>query len=138
MNHSFVRFLVVGVLNTLVGLSAIYVFMHAFSVPYWGATFLGNAIGACVSYVLNRTFTFQSKATYGKSIVRFALVIFICYVVAYFLGSKLATWAFALWLPRFDARDVAVLLGTGFYTILNYIGQRWFVFSQASEEKMRA
>ncbi|MDP4103968.1 MAG: GtrA family protein [Bacillota bacterium] len=48
MNHSFVRFLLVGVVNTIVGLSSMYLFLHGFSFSYWVSTFLGYVIGACV------------------------------------------------------------------------------------------
>src|SRR5947209_2726841 len=83
--HSFIRFLLVGVINTVVGLSAMYLFLHGFSLSYWASTFIGNIIGACVSYFLNRTFTFKSSTAVGKSMVRFTLVILACYVISYYL-----------------------------------------------------
>src|SRR6478752_1743962 len=62
MKGSFVRFLVVGLVNTGVGLSIMYVLLHIFH-HYWAATFVGNAAGAVVSYVLNRIFTLLAFAT---------------------------------------------------------------------------
>jgi putative flippase GtrA len=132
MNHSFVRFLLVGVVNTIVGLSSMYLFLHGFSFSYWVSTFLGNVIGACVSYVLNRSFTFKSNAAVGTSMLRFAIVILICYFISYYLGEKIALFLFAKisFLGTKYAADGAVLFGTGIYTITNYLGQRLFVFKQ--------
>jgi putative flippase GtrA len=137
MNHSFFRFLLVGVINTIVGLSAMYLFLHGFSLSYWVSTFLGNIIGACVSYFLNRSFTFQSSAAVGKSMIRFILVILVCYFISYFLGEKIALYLFShlSFLGSKYAQDAAVLFGTGIYTITNYLGQRIFVFQQRMETK---
>jgi len=134
MNHSFFRFLLVGVVNTIVGLSAMYLFLHVFSCSYWTSTFIGNVIGAAVSYVLNRTFTFQSKGAVGSSMLRFAAVILICYYFSYTLGEKISLAAFSelTFLPKKYIADTAILFGTGFYTISNYLGQRFFVFHKKS------
>jgi putative flippase GtrA len=132
MKHPFIRFLLVGVVNTIVGLSAMYLFLHGFSFSYWVSTFLGNIIGACVSYILNRSFTFKSNAAIGTSMVRFAIVILVCYFISYFLGQKIALYLFSQlsFLGTKYAQDAAVLFGTGIYTIMNYLGQRIFVFKQ--------
>lgn len=138
MNHSFVRFLLVGVMNTIVGLSSMYLFLHGFSFSYWASTFLGNIIGACVSYVLNRIFTFKSNADVGKSMLRFTIVILVCYFISYYLGEKLALYLFSqfTFLGTKYAQDAAVLFGTGIYTITNYLGQRLFVFQQRLDSKL--
>jgi putative flippase GtrA len=132
MKHPFIRFLLVGVVNTIVGLSAMYLFLHGFSFSYWVSTFSGNIIGACVSYILNRSFTFKSNAEIGTSMVRFAIVILVCYFISYFLGQKIALYLFSQlsFLGTKYAQDAAVLFGTGIYTITNYLGQRIFVFKQ--------
>jgi putative flippase GtrA len=132
MKNSFFRFLLVGVINTIVGLSFMYLFLHVFSFSYWVSTFLGNVIGACVSYFLNRTFTFKSTTSMGKSMIRFAVVILFCYFISYYLGEKIATILFSKipFIEKKHAADAAVLFGTGFYTITNYLGQRLFVFQK--------
>ncbi len=137
MNHSFIRFLLVGVINTIVGLSAMYLFLHGFSWSYWASTFIGNIIGACVSYFLNRTFTFKSSAAVGKSMFRFTIVILACYFISYYLGEKIALYLFSQlsFLGEKYSQDAAVLFGTGIYTITNYLGQRLFVFQQKIETK---
>ncbi len=91
MKGSFLRFLVVGLVNTAVGLSIMYVLLHIFH-HYWAATFIGNAAGAVVSYVLNRIFTFKSGVHLSKSILRFILVIGVCYGLSYYIGLQFSSW----------------------------------------------
>ncbi len=136
MNNSFFRFLLVGIVNTIVGLSSMYILLHAFSLSYWASTFIGNIIGACVSYILNRKFTFKSNAAVGKSMIQFAAVILACYFISYFLGEKLALYLFSQvpFLEKKYAADGAVLFGTGIYTITNYLGQKLFVFNKKKTE----
>jgi putative flippase GtrA len=137
MSNSFFRFLLVGIINTIVGLSFMYIFLHLFSFSYWISTFFGNIIGAFVSYFLNRTFTFKSNDTYGKSMFRFAVVIIVCYFISYYLGEKVS-YLFFSQIPLISdkyAQDAAILFGTGIYTITNYLGQRLFVFQRKYKVK---
>ncbi|MDF2669321.1 MAG: polysaccharide biosynthesis protein GtrA [Paenibacillus sp.] len=139
-NHSFVRFLLVGVLNTIVGLSIAYLLLNAIGTNYWVSTFFGNCIGAVVSYFLNKAFTFQSQVSIGSSIWKFASVILVCYVVSYAAARGISNGLLGLadiqskgW-----ADNLAVLLGAGFYTISNYLGQRFFVFRSSSKLQRKA
>jgi putative flippase GtrA len=127
-------------MNTIVGLSAAYALLNLLGLHYWVSTFLGNCIGAGVSYFLNKKFTFQSQVSFGRSIWKFAAVILVCYVLSYWAGLVLSRWLLALvsvdhagW-----ADNLAVLIGAGFYTISNYVGQRYFAFRESrpqSEER---
>jgi putative flippase GtrA len=139
-NHSFVRFLFVGVLNTFVGLSIAYLLLNAFGIDYWVSTFAGNSIGAIVSYFLNKAFTFQSKVSIGRSIWKFAAVIIVCYVVAYSAARGISD--VLLGFIRIEdpvwSDNLAVLIGTGLYTISNYMGQRFFVFRSAPKPQHEA
>lgn len=129
-NHSFVRFLLVGVINTIIGLSIMYLFLNFFHFSYWISTFVGNTIGAVVSFYLNKSFTFKNREGYLWSSIKFIIVILSCYFLAYVLGLELVTFLLKQLEYRNDLveKNVAILFGTGLYTILNYIGQRYFVF----------
>ena len=130
MRYSFIRFLMVGVLNTIVGLSIMYALLHLVGLSYWMSTFIGNTIGAAVSYFLNKLFTFRSKNAHLSSIVRFIFVIGICYFLSYFIGIRVVTWGLSLLQinSKSAIQDLGILAGTGLYTILNYFGQKVFVF----------
>ncbi|MFB6468385.1 GtrA family protein [Cytobacillus sp. Hz8] len=126
---TFIRFLIVGVINTMIGLSVMLITVHWFDFSYWLATFTGNSIGACVSFFLNRSFTFQSTVGWGQSVWKFLLVILSCYFLSYSFSdicSKVVGDLFSL--QTENEKDLAILLGTGFYMISNYLGQKNFVF----------
>lgn len=125
---SLVRFLIVGVGNTL--LSAVIMFALE-GLGYWPSTAIAYVAGAVMSFFLNRSFTFHSQAKMGKSALRFAINVAVCYVVAYGLAQPLAviilgkTAISALWQER-----LTKLGGMCLYTLLNYFGQRFFAFQK--------
>lgn len=130
MNSTFIRFLMVGIANTAVGLTAIYLFLHLAGLSYWIASFLGNSVGACVSFVLNRNFTFRSQGSVKESMLRFIVVIFACYLAAFNLGRNVVDFLLSNsdFLSTGLKTDIAVLISTGLYTVLNYFCQKLFVF----------
>jgi putative flippase GtrA len=132
MKYSFVRFIMVGVVNTGVGLSVMYLLLHALGQSYWIATFLGNSIGACVSFLLNRNFTFKSKDSVSKSGFRFIVVILGCYFISYEIGRSFVEWILKNneFFSPVVKTDISVLISTCLYTLLNYFGQKLFVFSK--------
>ncbi len=136
MNYQFVRFLLVGVANTIVGLSVMYLLLHLAGFSYWVSTFLGNSVGAVVSYFLNRSFTFRSQSSGFKSMLRFVAVILFCYFVSYTFGRNLVEWIVSSSnITSGMKTDIAVLISTGFYTVLNYLCQKLFVFKSSNHEE---
>ena len=122
------KFLLVGVGNTL--LSAVIMFLLE-GLGYWPSTAIAYAAGAAMSFFLNRSFTFQSKAALWPSLLRFAINAAVCYLIAYSLAQPLAEWLLGrsgmaeIWVER-----LAKLGGMGLYTVLNYFGQRFFAFRE--------
>ncbi|TCP24837.1 putative flippase GtrA [Scopulibacillus darangshiensis] len=112
-------------------MALMYILYHGTGFSYWTSTFTGNAIGACVSFYLNKMFTFQSKDPIGKNFFRFATVIVCCYGLSYGLGKSLAFFILSegRLIQASYASDLAILLGTVLYTLTNYFGQKYFVFS---------
>jgi putative flippase GtrA len=134
MNLTFIRFIIVGVANTIIGLSIMFVFFRLLGLSYWSATFLGNTAGACVSYCLNRSFTFKSNSNVPKSLIRFTVVILICYFISFYIGKQ-AVHLVLMHTHAFSASissEIAILVSTCLYTLLNYILQKFIVFPQRS------
>ncbi|NEW07187.1 GtrA family protein [Paenibacillus sp. SYP-B3998] len=130
ITSSFGRFLLVGLFNTLVGLTASFVLFNFLHLNYWMSTFTGNIIGAMVSYTLNRTFTFRSKVSVQSSWWKFALVILSCYGLSYGTSWLLAGAMISL-IPTLRSdllHNAAILVGNGIYTISNYLGHKYFTF----------
>lgn len=124
-----IRFLAVGVVNTAVGLGLTFGVMHGWGWSYWPATLTGLAIGALVSFFLNRWYTFRVAIPTGGALVRFMLVISGSYVLAYAVSYQLTKWLLVpLGFKDTQMKDAAVLLGMAGYSILNYFGQKHLVF----------
>lgn len=128
--NTFIRFLLVGAINTVIGLSAMLVLFNAIGLSYWLATFLGNCTGATISYFLNRSFTFQSQVHIKASIPRFIIVIVACYFFSYSLSYLIINIITEIKLieNNHQAENFAIMIGAAFYTASNYLGQKYFVF----------
>ena len=121
------KFLLVGLLNTLVGDGLSFLLINLTDMGIWLATALPMALASVMSYFLNKHFTFKNTETGWRPAVRFALNIAMCYVVAYGIAIPLMQWALSTADPAL--RDnVAKLTGMVLFTGCNYLGQRLFAF----------
>ena len=69
------RFGTVGVLNTAVGLSAIYAFMYFLHADPVSANVIGYLVGVSISCWLNKLWTFESKHKISDVLPRYVGVI---------------------------------------------------------------
>ncbi len=76
-----VRFGVVGVVNTLVGLAVIYLAMAALRFDDVAANVLGYAVGLAVGFALNRRWTFAHAGRVLPTALRFAVAFVVSYVL---------------------------------------------------------
>ncbi|WP_409302418.1 GtrA family protein [Peribacillus sp. SCS-155] len=131
--NSFVSFLLVGLVNTLAGLTLMFFMANILGVSYWVSTLTGNVCGAVLSFFLNKTFTFDNHSTLRASMPRFIMVISICYVCSYKTSSLIIEAMIGRHqLPlMLDNDNLSILLGTGIYAVSNYMGQKHFVFHKS-------
>ena len=120
------KFLLVGVGNTLLSM----VLMFALEgLGYWPSTAIAYVAGAVMSFFLNRHFTFHSEETALRSAVKFALNVAVCYLLAYGVAQPVMELIpRPEFLPLIWWERLTKLVGMGFYTVLNYFGQRFFAF----------
>ena len=78
-----IKFLIVGILNTLVGTTVMFLAYNWLHLNYWISSAANYIIGSAVSYVLNKHFTFQNKDKSFKVLMRFVISISMCYLLAY-------------------------------------------------------
>lgn len=131
LKSTFLRFLLVGVINTAVGLGIMLGLLNLAGLGYWPSTLIGHAVGACVSYILNRSYTFRSDVHWLKGFLLFSLVVLTCYFISYGLGMAIVERALPILFPHAGSRlieNVAVVVGMGMYTVLNFLAQQRFVF----------
>ena len=134
LNHSFVKFLGVGVINTIIGTSIMFVFYNVFHFNYWISSASNYIVGGIISYFLNKNFTFKYGSGNLYVMIKFAVNVAVCYFIAYGVAKPLLVHILAGYSPVIQ-ENVAMVAGMGFYVILNYLGQRFFAFRKSVKEE---
>ena len=121
------KFILVGIVNTLVGYGIMFGLYNLAHVGYWLSSAANYVLTSILSYFLNKYFTFKNTEKGWKPVFRFAINIAVCYGLAYGIAEPLVRLLLA------DAsttlRDnVAMLVGSCFFVGFNYLGQRFFAF----------
>lgn len=124
----FSKFSAVGVINTILSLSIIYGLAFGLHFPYLIANAIGYLIGLINSFILNREWTFQekNKSINFSHIWRFLLIFIIsysCQAFTLFSLKKLFS------IPEAFGQIPAM----GMYTIVNFFGNRLFVFNHTDD-----
>ena len=133
MDRTFWRFILVGIVNTLFGSGIMFVFYNVFHFGYWVSSASNYFFGSILSYILNRSFTFKNHERVTKSGPRFVLNIAICYFVAYGLAKPLVRMVLE-GASQTIQDNIAMLAGMCVFVVLNYLGQRLFVFRYKDED----
>lgn len=121
LSFQFAKFVVVGALNTAVGLAFIFA---AKALLGWGdlaANAFGYAVGLITSFLLNRTWTFRDRGRIRPTLLRF---------LGAFALAYLANLASVFALRDLAGVDSYVAQAAGVipYTVLFFVASRLFVF----------
>lgn len=132
---TFFRFLLVGVVNTLVGYGVMLGLynlagLHSWGdLGYWLSSAANYVVGSVVSFFLNKHFTFRSQEKGARVVLRFVVNISVCYLLAYGLAKPAVSWVLGgMGLSRQIQGNLTMLAGSGLFVVLNYLGQRFFAF----------
>ena len=126
------RFLIVGVINTLVGSAIMFGLYNLAHCSYWFSSAANYVLTSILSFFLNKYFTFKNKEQSLSQVLRFAVNIAVCYVLAYGIAKPLCRALLAG--ASVSVRDnVSMLVGMVLFTGLNYLGQRFFAFKSKEE-----
>ena len=129
LDVTFWKFVLVGIANTLVGTTVMFVAYNALHLSYWISSASNYVIGSIVSYFLNKYFTFQNKEKSWKQLGRFILNITVCYLLAYGMAKPVVSWI--LHGQSKSVQDnLSMLVGMGAFVVFNYAGQRLIVFKK--------
>lgn len=118
--HKLARFIVIGLLNNLVGYGA-FVVLSLLGVEAIPAMTVAYGIGMVISFVGNRKWTFGHRGSLGPTLVRFAVANLVGYGVNYGL-----LWLFvgSLGLPQIPVQFFA----TGCVALCTFLMMRLWVF----------
>lgn len=141
----FWKFLIVGVINTLIGEGIQLLLLNPFNWSgfAWGvgaAAVIGTIVGSIVSFFLNKYFTFQNKEKSFMQVVRFTVNICACLLLRVIVATAVSELCKSASLSMFGmsvdkfAGNVAWAVGACVFVACNYIGQRFFAFKEKTEE----
>lgn len=122
-----VKFLLVGVLNTLIGSAVMFLLYNFAGVNYWLSSAANYLVGGTVSFFLNKYFTFQNTEKSGRQVLKFIATVAACYLLAYGLAKPAVSFLLS-GCSQTLRENVAMVTGMVLYTGLNYLGQRFFAF----------
>lgn len=128
------RFIMVGIMNTLIGMAAMFIAYNVFHLGYWLSSAMDYIIGSIFSYFANKHFTFKAEKKSAGEIVRFAINIVGCYFAAYSIAKPVVVsalekteWSVSV------MEQISMLFGMCIFVVLNYFGQKYFVFRKKRE-----
>jgi putative flippase GtrA len=126
-DRCFPRFLLAGVINTIVGSVIMFTLYNIAHLNYWLSSACNYGLTSVLSFFLNKYFVFAVKTWSAFMIIAFIVNIGVCYLVAYGIAKPAANF-FLRNNPQVIRENIALLAGMCLFTGLNYIGQRLVVF----------
>ena len=119
--RQFVKFGLVGILNTIITISIIFVFMKLLNISYIISNVVGYLFGFINSFILNKIWTFASKKSIGRESFLFVVIFVVCYslqlILLIILKEKLQI-----------KPEYAQIISIIFYSILNFTGNKFITF----------
>lgn len=121
MSGQFVRYLIVGLANTLLGLLCIFGSTYFLGLSAIQANVAGYLAGVSVSFILHRLWTFDHRGPALRSLPRFLLVFifaYTCNLIVLLLAHRMVR------LNVYVAQSLAVMT----YVAVGFLGSRSFAF----------
>lgn len=122
-----IHFGIVGVMNTLIGWLIMFGLYNLAHFNYWLASGISYFVGSVYSYWMNSRLTFKVEKKDKWLVWRFALNVIVCYGVAFGI-AKPTVRALLSSQPQEVVENVAMLLGMCIFIVMNFFGQKLFVF----------
>ncbi len=121
------HFGIVGVVNTLMGWLIMFLLYNLVHLNYWLSSAISYLIGGIYSYHANSRVTFKVEERDRWLPWRFAVNVIVCYLAAYSVAQPLVKYVLSSQ-PKVIVDNIAMVVGTGLYIIMNFFGQKFFVF----------
>ncbi|MEM9349487.1 MAG: GtrA family protein [Pseudomonadota bacterium] len=115
------RYGVTGLANTALGYGLIMVSFYALGTSIIVANCIGYGAGWCLSYTINKRWTFRHSGGLGRSATLFVVLVALAFIAN--LAVTIALTSAGLAYP------IAQIIGTGTYSIAVFAGMKWMVFT---------
>ncbi|MBD5454256.1 MAG: GtrA family protein [Lachnospiraceae bacterium] len=154
-----IHFGMVGVMNTLMGWVIIFVLYNLIHMNYWLSSGISYFIGSVFSYHANSKLTFKVENKDKGLPWRFAINIIVCYLIAFSVAQPFVKYILSFRSiasivnritgivnyiagifgagpvePEAIVDNIALVFGMGLFIILNFFGQKLFVFRKREKK----
>lgn len=129
----FIKYCMVGVLNTVVTLSVIYLCKSLLGWNLYVSNATGYICGLINSFLCNKTWVFRTHGRYAREAARFAIGFVICYslqlwAVMMLTESRFGSLEFTILGIVLSGYGIATLLGNVVYTLANFVYNKLVTF----------
>lgn len=147
IDRTLILYLVVGVLNFLVCTALMFFLFNVCGVSEHIAPLVNYGLGSLIWYLACRFFLFPENPTTLRQLLRFAVDVLVCYLISYYIVAPLFTplllraeriesfFSFGGDTAEMITGNCQMTVGALSYAILNYFGQRYYVFSNRFEQR---
>lgn len=131
----FVKYCMVGVLNTLLCLGVIFICKSILDINPYVSNAIGYVAGVINSFLWNKKWVFRSDGGMAREAVVFLCGFGVCYLlqfmVVWSINRSFGEMEFDLWVFTLSGYGIATLLGNVVYTLANFVYNRVITFSGA-------
>lgn len=129
----FIKYCMVGVLNTLITLGVIYLCKSLLGWNLYLSNALGYICGVINSFMCNKAWVFHSHGGYMREAFKFLCGFAVCYAlqlsVVWMLTSSYGDYDFKICGIILSGYGIATLLGNVVYTLANFAYNRLVTFT---------
>lgn len=141
VDRTLVLYLVIGILNFIVCTALMFFLFNVCGFSEHIAPLVNYGLGSLIWYLACRYVLFPTHPTTLRQLVRFVVEILVCYLLAYYIVAPLLSGAFLRMAgvreffsfggnsQEMISGNCEMTIGAFTYALLNYFGQRYFVFS---------
>ena len=132
-------YLLLGVINFIICTALMFILFNMCGVSEHLAPVVNYVLGSIIWYFSCRYILFRGQSSSWQTIVRFIIEVLVCYGLSYYVIAPLAGRGLLKFqsmrsLFSFGGEDkmtgnCEMTVGALVYAIINYFGQRYFVFS---------
>jgi putative flippase GtrA len=129
----FLKYAIVGVMNTLLTLVVIFVCKSVFGVNAYVSNAIGYLVGVINSFVWNRNWVFKSNGRFSRQAVHFIFGFLICYAIQFAVVWGLNQFTLKdievnIVVMTLSGYGIATLIGNVCYTLCNFVYNRLVTF----------
>ena len=126
----FMRFILVGIFNTIFGYSLIFSFMYFARLSPEVSNFCGYVLALLMSFILNLNFTFTTSSTYKNDTIRNKLEPFVRFLLVFGVSYAANYGMLIMLLYKFNLHVALSQIFAGVvYVLLSYLLNKYYVFT---------